>query len=53
MDWKCGERRNQETSRIMALVPGHIFDPFTEFEKGGGRIYIKDKIKSLALNFFF
>lgn len=26
------------TSRVMALVPGYIFDPFTEFEKVGQRI---------------
>lgn len=37
----------------MVLVFGYIFDLFIEFEKGGGRIYIKDKIKSLVLNFFF
>lgn len=37
----------------MALVPGYIFDLFTEFEKAEQRIYIKDKTKSLVLNFFF
>lgn len=40
-------------SRVMALVPGYIFDLFTEFEKAEQRIYIKDKTKSLVLNFFF
>ena len=37
----------------MALVPGYIFDLFTEFEKAEQRIYIKDKTKNLVLNFFF
>lgn len=40
-------------SRVLALVPGYIFDPFTDFEKAKWKISIKDKIKSLFLSFFF
>lgn len=33
-----GKGRIKMTSRVMVLVPGSIFDPFTEFEKSGQKI---------------
>lgn len=40
------------TSRVITLVPGYIFDPFTEFEKVGHRMLLRQS-QEFSLELFF